>query len=258
MIALRTEKELDLLRQANQIVAQVLAVLAESVRPGVTTESLDAVAEREIRAAGGRPSFLGYHGFPKSTCISIDEEVVHGIPGPRLLKEGQIVSIDVGVKYKGYHGDAALTVACGEINEEKRDLMETTNRALAKGIAAARAGNYLEDISRAVQQEVESAGMTVVKNFVGHGIGTRLHEEPQIPNFVTGARGPLLRAGMVLAIEPMVNAGADGVQLLEDGWTAVTADGRPSAHYEHSIAVCEGEPDILSASPVLAWGLCEG
>ncbi|MEK7795197.1 MAG: type I methionyl aminopeptidase, partial [Candidatus Hydrogenedentota bacterium] len=250
-----TKREIDLLRQANAIVAEVLATLAERVRPGVTTGELDAEAEEIIIRAGGKPSFKGYQGYPKSACISVDEEIIHGIPGRRVLKDGQIVSIDVGVRYKGYCGDAAISVACGVLNEERQRLMEATERALANGIAAARAGNYLVDISRAVQQTCESEGFSVVKNFVGHGIGTEMHEEPQVPNFDTGQRGPRLKSGMVLAIEPMVNAGVDEVEVLSDGWTAVTADRRPSCHFEHSVVVREGEADVLSVTPRLAWGM---
>lgn len=254
MIAIRTEREIDLLRKADSIVADVLATLVERVRPGVTTLELDTEAEALIRDSGGSPSFLGYQGFPNSTCISVDEVIVHGIPGSRRLKEGEIVSIDVGVKYKGYYGDAAISVPCGTVDAERARLLETTDRALANGIAAARAGNYLEDISRAVEETCTCEGFGVVRNFVGHGIGTEMHEDPQIPNFVTGHRGPELRAGMVIAIEPMVNAGTDNVKVLKDGWTAVTADGRPSAHFEHSIVIRDGDAEILSSSPRLSWG----
>lgn len=256
MIAIRTEREIALLRQANQIVAEVLSALADRVEPGVTTGELDAVAVEMIRGAGGEPSFLGYQGFPASTCISVDEVIVHGIPGKRRLKEGQICSIDVGVRYKGYYGDAALSVAVGELDEERQRLMEVTDRALANGIDAARAGNHLEDISRAVEDTVRGEGFSIVRNFVGHGIGTEMHAEPQIPNFRTGRRGPKLKAGMVLALEPMINAGTHEVTVLEDGWTAVTADGRPSAHFEHSIVIRDGDAEVLSVSPAISrrWG----
>lgn len=248
MVAIRTSREIDLLRKANGIVAEVLTTLADHVEQGVTTQELDAMAVELIRAGGGEASFLGYQGFPATTCISIDEVIVHGIPGPRRLKDGEICSIDVGVKYKGYYGDAALSVACGEVDDERIHLMDVTNRALANGIDAARAGNYLEDISRAVEETVIGEGFSIVRNFVGHGIGTEMHEDPQIPNFVTGGRGPQLRSGMVLAIEPMVNAGTHEVRVLGDGWTALTADGRPSAHFEHSIVVKDGDPEILSVA----------
>lgn len=254
MIVLRSEKEIARLREANHIVAEVLATLAEKVEPDITTEELDNLADKLIRKLGGTPSFWGYHHYPKRTCISVDEEIIHGIPGKRRIREGQIVGIDVGVLYKGYYGDAAVTVPCGEVDPLRQQLLEVADRALARGIAQARAGNHLEDISRAIQTTAEEVGFSVVRNFVGHGIGRKMHEEPQIPNFVTGDPGPMLRPGMVLAIEPMVNAGTSDVTVLEDGWTAVTADGMPSAHFEHSIVVREGEADILSLTPRLAWG----
>lgn len=255
MIAIRTEREIDLLRKANRIVADVLVALAEQVRPGVATGELDALADDMIREAGGVPSFLGYQGYPCATCISVDEVIIHGVPGDRVLREGEIVGIDVGVRYKGYFGDAALTVPCGKVDRLRRRLLEVTERALANGLAAAKAGNYVVDISRAVQNTVKSEGFSIVRNFVGHGIGAQMHEDPQIPNFVTGERGPKLKSGMVLAIEPMVNAGTEDVRVLKDGWTAVTADGKPSAHFEHSIVVREDGPEILSLSPIRTWGL---
>lgn len=254
MISLRTEQEIDILREANQIVAEVLVQLTQMVAPGITTEEMDAEGERLIRGFGGVPSFLGYQTYPKSTCISVDEVIVHGIPGKRKLQEGQIVSIDVGVFYRGYHGDAAITVPCGKVDAQRRRLMDVTDLALAKAIEAACAGSYLEAIGRAVEGTCKPAGFKVVRSFVGHGIGTSMHEEPQIPNFVTGKRGPLLKPGMVLAIEPMVNMGKAEARLLRDGWTAVTADGKPSAHFEHSIVVREGGAEILSATPKLIWG----
>jgi methionyl aminopeptidase len=253
VIAIRTERELDFLRKADRIVADVLATLSELVQPGITTNELDVQAEQMIRDTGATPAFLGYKGFPKSTCISVDSEIVHGIPGNRILEEGEIVSMDVGVNHKGYYGDAALTVACGTIDDERTRLMETTERALANAIDAARPDNHLSDISKAVEQTCEAEGFSIVRNFVGHGIGTQMHEEPQIPNFYTGERGPKLKAGMVLAIEPMVNIGTHEVNVLDDGWTAVTADGKPSAHFEHSIAIRDGEAEILSRSPKRTW-----
>ncbi len=256
LIALRSEREISLLRDANRIVADVLAALADEVKPGITTGELDRRAEAMIRAAGAIPSFLGYNGYPNATCISVEEVIVHGIPGDRLLKEGEIVSIDVGTRYMGYMGDAALSVPCGVVDEERRRLLAATEQALANAISVARAGNYLEEVSRAVQETSEAAGFSVVRAFVGHGIGTAMHEEPQIPNFVSGDRGPLLRAGMVLAIEPMVNAGVTDVKVMDDGWTAVTADGRPSAHFEHSIVVGEDSAEVLSSTPKRRWGQC--
>lgn len=255
MIAIRTTREIKLLRQANSIVANVLAELAELVAPGVTTGEIDAIGEGLIRKAGAEPSFLGYQGFPNSTCISVDEVIVHGIPGPRVLREGEIVSIDVGVRYKGYYGDAALTVPCGEVDAERKRLMEITERALTKGIAAAKAGSFLVDVSRAIENEILPEGFGIVRNFVGHGIGTEMHEEPQIPNFVTGGRGPKLKSGMVMALEPMVNTKTHEVKVLDDGWTAQTADGRPSAHFEHSIVVREQGGEILSYSPNRTWAV---
>ncbi len=254
MITCRAEREIDVLREANQVVAEVLVTLAGMVEPGITTGELDAEAERLIRAMGGVPSFLGYRDYPKSTCISVDEVIVHGIPGKRKLKKGEIVSIDVGVFLGGYHGDAAITVPCGKVGAQRERLMATTDLALSRAIAAARAGNHLDAISRAVQDTCEEAGFSVVRSFVGHGIGTQMHEEPQIPNFVTRERGPELKSGMVLAIEPMVNVGTHEVKILRDGWTAVTADGKPSAHFEHSVVVREHGGEILSATPKLVWG----
>ena len=256
MIAIRTEREIDLLRRADEIVAEVLATLAERVEPGVTTLELDAEGEALIRKSGGKPSFLGYQGFPNATCISVDDVIVHGIPSERRLKDGEIVSIDVGVKYKGYYGDAAVSVPCGAVDADRQRLMDTTDRALANGIDAARAGNYLIDVSRAIEETVLREGFSIVRNFVGHGIGLAMHEDPQIPNFVTSERGPRLKPGMVLAIEPMVNIGKADVNVLDDGWTAVTADGSPSAHFEHSIVIGKDEPEILSRSSRLSWGRC--
>lgn len=254
MIVLRTEREIGLLREANRIVADVLAELADQVTPGIATRDLDAVAEHMIRERGAQPAFLGYRGYPSVTCISIDEVIVHGIPGQRPIREGQIVSIDVGVLYKGYYGDAAISVPCGDVDAERRRLLATTERALARGIAAARAGHFVRDVSAAIQSTCESEGFSVVRAFVGHGIGTAMHEQLQIPNFVTGGSGPKLREGMVMALEPMVNAGTPEVRVLEDGWTAVTVDGKPSAHFEHSIVVRQNGGEILSTTPRRSWG----
>jgi len=255
VIALRTAREIAILREANRIVADVLSVMAEHVAPGVTTRDLDTLGERLIRERGAIPSFLGYRGYPAATCISVDEVIIHGIPGPRKLRAGEIIGMDVGVLYKGYYGDAALTVPCGTVDPERTRLLEVTDRALAAAIAAATPGNWLQDISRAIQRTAESAGFSVVRVFVGHGIGTSMHEDPQIPNFDTGERGCRLKPGMVFALEPMINAGTFDVRILEDRWTAVTADGRPSAHFEHSIVVGEREAEILSLTPRRAWGL---
>jgi methionyl aminopeptidase len=255
MIALRSEREIGLLRDANQVVAAVHAALASMIEPGVTTGELDAAAEDIIRSRGGEPAFKGYHGFPASTCISIESEVVHGIPGTRRLEAGEIVSIDVGVRLKGYYGDAAVTRCCGAVDEGRRKLLDTTEAALGAAIAAAKAGNWLRDIGRAIERVCNPKGYGIVRNFVGHGIGTEMHEEPQVPNYDTGERGPRLKAGMVLAIEPMVNMGTHEVKVLKDGWTVVTRDGKPSAHFEHSVVVREDGGEVLSASPECQWGL---
>lgn len=254
MIAIRTEREIELLRKANQIVAAVHAELKKHIRPGVATRELDVIAEKVIRQNDASPAFKGYRGYPAATCISVEEVIVHGIPGKRLLREGEIVSIDIGVNYRGYYGDAAVTWPCGEISEERRQLLETTDLALSRAIRAAKAGGFLQDIGRAVEKTCKPLGFGVVRDFVGHGIGTAMHEDPQIPNFDMGRRGPRLKKGMVLAIEPMINMRSRDVRLLNDGWTAVTADGLPSAHFEHSIVVREQGGEILSASPVCAWG----
>lgn len=261
MIAIRTQREIDLLRRADQIVAKVLTTLADRVKPGVKIIDLDSEAEALIREAGGIPSFLGYHGFPASTCISVDEVVIHGIPDDRLLQDNEICSIDVGVNYKGYYGDAALSIPCGKLDPERKRLMRVTERSLAAGIDAARAGNRIQDISRAIENTIVPEKLGIVRNFVGHGVGSEMHEDPQIPNYTTSDKGPKLKPGMVLALEPMVNLGTEKVEVLEDGWTAATSDRKPSAHFEHSIVVQpEGPPEILSISPNKnwRWGEAEG
>jgi len=255
MIAIRTEQEINLMRQANRVVAEVLEMLARMVVPGVTTAELDRAAESLIRERGARPAFKGYRGFPATICVSIDDQVVHGIPGKRCLREGEIVSLDVGTVWEGYYGDAAVTVPCGTVSEEKRRLLEVTDRALAKAILAARDGNHLRDIGVAVETECRQAGYGVVRDFVGHGIGTAMHEEPQVYNFDCGREGPVLREGMALAIEPMVNMGTHKVRMLNDGWTVVTADGKPSAHFEHSVIVRKHGGEILSQGNALRWGI---
>ena len=235
------------MRQAGRIVAEVLEGLCARVKPGVMTAALDAWAEQLIRRRGGVPSFKGYRGFPASVCISIDAEIVHGIPGRRRLREGEIVSLDVGVIYEGYQGDAAITVGVGTISPVATQLIQVTQEALAAAIAAARAGQRLGDVSHAIQVTAESKGYGVVREYVGHGIGRSMHEDPQIPNFGPPGQGPLLRPGMTLALEPMVTVGDYHTRLLDDGWTVVTADGSLSAHFEHTIAVTEGDPTILTA-----------
>jgi methionyl aminopeptidase len=251
MVSLKTKEEIEIMRSANRIVATVLERLRREVRPGISTGELDRIAEEMTLSLGARPAFKGYQvngrTFPRSVCISINEEVVHGIPSEeRILKEGDLVGLDFGVVYKGFYGDAAVTVAVGRADEESQRLMQVTERALWAGIAEIRAGRRLGEVSAAIQSVVETAGFSVVREFVGHGIGRRLHEDPQVPNFGERGKGIQLREGMVLAIEPMVNAGTPRVRILEDGWTAVTADGRRSAHFEHSVAVTSGEPDVLS------------
>lgn len=253
MIAIRTESEIDLMRRANEIVAEVHAVLRSMVEPGITTKAIDKVAEKEILERGATPAFKGYHGFPAATCISIEEQVVHGIPGSRKLKNGEIVSIDIGTFYKGYYGDAAVSIPCGKIDADRKRLLETTERSLACAIKVARAGNYLRDIGRTIEEICKAESFGIVRDFVGHGIGTEMHEEPQVPNFDIGKRGPMLKAGMILAIEPMVNMGTDAVKVLKDGWTAVTADGLPSAHFEHSVVVREDGGEVLSKSKDFLW-----
>jgi len=254
VIHVRTEREIALLREANQIVARLHEAMKPLVKPGVTTGEIDALAEEMIRAFGATPAFKGYHGYPACTCISVDEEVVHGIPGKRVLKEGNIVSIDVGVRYKGYYGDAAVTHPCGQISPEKEALLDHTDRALAGAVAAAKEGNFLNDIGRAVEAVCRKGGYGIVEQFVGHGIGTQMHEEPQVANFDTGRRGPRLKSGMVLAIEPMINVGTHVCVVLADGWTAVTKDGKPSAHFEHTVVVRKDGGEILSGSEELRWG----
>jgi methionyl aminopeptidase len=246
MITIRTPQEIEIMRRNNRLVAQVLQRLRKAIQPGITTAELDQLAERTIREAGAIPAFKGYRGYPASLCVSVNEEVVHGIPGPRRLREGEIVSLDVGVYRNEYYGDAAITVPVGKVSEQATQLLEVTQQALAKGIEQATHGNRLLDIAHAIQSWVESRGFAVVRDFVGHGIGRALHEDPQVPNFGPPHHGPRLRPGMVLAIEPMINVGTWAVKILEDGWTVVTADRSLSAHFEHTIAISDGEPDILS------------
>ena len=234
------------MRKAGQIVAEVLAKLTEAVKPGVTTAHLNVLAERELSARKAVPSFKGYRGFPASICASVNEEVVHGIPGPRRLKEGDIISLDVGAIYQGFQGDAAVTVGVGEIDESARRLIEGTREALVAGIAAAKNGARLGDISAAIQEHAESRGYSVVREYVGHGIGRVMHEDLQIPNFGVPGQGPLLQKGLTMALEPMVNIGGWKTKVAADGWTVVTADGSLSAHFEHTIAISDGEAEILT------------
>jgi methionyl aminopeptidase len=251
VINCRTGDELERMREAGRLVGEVLAELAAIVAPGVTTADLDALAEKRIARAGAVPAFKGYHGYPATICTSINEEVIHGIPsGRRLLKDGDIISIDVGASLNGYFGDSAVTLPVGQVSEEAATLLRVTEEALYKAIERVRPGNRISDIGHAVQKHVEAYGFSVVREFVGHGIGERMHEEPQVPNYGDPGRGPRLAAGMVLAIEPMVNAGKPAVKVLGDGWTAVTCDSSLSAHFEHTVAVTADGPRILTAREV--------
>ena len=246
MIVLKTEQEIGYMRAAGRIVAQTLELIKNTISPGITTQELDHIAEQFIRRAGGVPAFKGYCGFPASICSSINEQVVHGIPGPRQLKDGDVISIDIGVKLSRYYGDAAITVPVGEVDAEILKLLSVTEQALNKGIEQAIKGNRLSDISHAVQLHAEAFGYGVVRDYVGHGIGQRMHEDPQIPNYGPPGRGPLLKSGMTLAIEPMINCGSPDVEVLSDDWTVVTVDRKVSAHFEHTVAITDGEPEILT------------
>lgn len=253
MILIKSKKEIDYIAESCRIVAETLQLVKSKVKPGVTTEELDLIAEDYIRSNGGIPAFKGYSQpgtppFPGSICASIDEEVVHGIPGRRILKDGEIISIDVGVLKNNYYGDAALSVAVGEISELKKKLLDVTEKSLYEGIAQAIVGNRIHDISYAVQNYVESNGFSIVKDLCGHGVGRFLHEDPSIPNYGIKGTGAKLKNGMTLAIEPMVNAGDWRVRTKDDGWTVVTADGLPSAHFEHTILVNGNKPEILTVA----------
>jgi methionyl aminopeptidase len=246
MILLKSLQEIAKMEVANRIVAQILEGVKEKVQPGVETRELNELAEELCRKHKVQPAFKGYRGYPRSICVSVNEEVVHGIPGPRRLKAGDVVSLDFGVKYDGYFGDAAITVGVGEVGERARALMAATEKSLYAGIAMVKAGNRLSDISHAVQTVVEGAGFGVIREFVGHGIGRSLHEDPQIPNFGPPDQGPTLQVGMTFAIEPMTSMGSWRVRILKDGWTAVTQDGSWAAHFEHSVALTENGVLILS------------
>jgi len=250
-VSVKNTREISLMKESCRIVAEVLALVGSKIAPGVRTAELDTIAEDYIRSRGGEPAFKGYghdrHNlFPGTLCVSIDDEVVHGIPGGGKIEEGQVVSVDVGVKKNGYYGDGARTFPVGRVSEEKTRLLRVTEQALLDGIAQARAGNHLHDVSAAVQRCVEAAGFSVVRDLVGHGIGKNLHEDPAVPNYGEPGTGVVLKEGMALAIEPMVNAGTHRVTVGEDGWTVRTADGKPSAHFEHTIVVTTGEADVLT------------
>lgn len=246
MIALKSDKDIAQMRDCGRILARILKRLEASIVPGITTASLDEQAERLVKEEGVIGAFKGYRGFPATVCVSLNEEIVHGIPDGRTVNTGDIISVDLGIKYEGLYTDAAFTVGVGEIDLEKKNLIEVTRRALECGIAQARAGNRLYDISAAIQTYAERFGYSVVRQFVGHGIGTSLHEEPEVPNFGNPHQGALLQPGMVLAIEPMVNCGTWEIEVLENGWTAVTLDRRPSAHFEHTVAITEEGPEVLT------------
>jgi methionyl aminopeptidase len=246
MIILKSERDLDSMRPACLVAARVLDEVAAFIKPGLTTRQVDEFAAKRIKQHGARSAFLGYRKYPCYTCLSVNEEVVHGLAGDREMRFGDIVSVDVGVFYKGFVGDTARTVAVGGCGVAAQRLMDVTERALYEGIAAAVPGNRVTDISRAVQSYVEGNGFSVVREFVGHGVGRSMHEEPQVPNFVDPKSNQKLRPGMTLAIEPMVNAGQAGVKILKDGWTVVTQDGLLSAHFEHTVLITEGEPEILT------------
>ncbi|MBD3275592.1 MAG: type I methionyl aminopeptidase [Candidatus Marinimicrobia bacterium] len=242
----RSAAEIEKIGESSQIVADTLQMLKSHIQPGIKTGDLDALAEDFIKSRDGRPAFKGYYGFPATLCISLNDEVVHGIPGERELEDGDIVSIDCGVEKNGYYGDHAITFTVGSVNKKVQKLLDITKESLAKGIEQARAGNHLYDIGHAVQAYAEEAGFSVIRKLVGHGIGTKLHEEPQVPNYGKEGTGPLLRPGMVLAIEPMLNEGKYDVYTGDDGWTVYTKDGKLSAHFEHTVAITENGPRILS------------
>jgi methionyl aminopeptidase len=246
VIVCRSQTEIEKLRRVNQLVARILAELRQVVVPGITTTDIDQLAERRVREAGAEPAFKGYHGYPATVCASINEQVVHGIPSSRPLVAGDIVSIDMGAKLDGFFGDCAVTVPVGTVSPQATELLQVTEEALFRGIDCVRPGARVSDIGAAVQQHVEAQGFSVVREFVGHGIGTSLHEEPQVANYGPGGHGPRLSEGMVLAIEPMVNAGKPGVKVLSDGWTAVTKDKSLSAHFEHTVVVTRDGCEILT------------
>ena len=248
MIIIKNGHDIEAMRQACRITAAARALAGEMVRPGVTTREIDNAVHDFIVAQGAKPSFLGYHGFPASTCISVNSTVVHGIPNDYVLKDGDIVTVDVGAYYKGFHGDCAATYPCGTVSAEAEKLIEVTKQSFFEGIRFATKGHRVSDISHAIQTYVESNGFSVVRSFVGHGVGAQLHEDPEVPNFGAPGRGPRLLPGMTLAIEPMVNVGSYDVRVLKDGWTTVTADGKLSAQYENTVLITDGEPEILTVT----------
>ena len=248
MIAIKNEQELLCMRQACKITAAARALAGEMVRPGVSTKEIDKAVHDYIVSQGAKPSFLNYNGFPASTCISVNDTVIHGIPGGYVLQEGDIVSVDVGAYYKGFHGDCAATYPCGEISPQAQKLIDVTKQSFFEGIRFAKKGYRVSDISHAIGSYVEENGFSVVRSFVGHGVGAQLHEEPEVPNFGKPGRGPRLLPGITLAIEPMVNVGTHEVRILKDHWTVVTVDGKLSAHYENTVLITDGEPEILTVA----------
>ena len=248
MITIKNEHELESMRQACKITAAARALAGEMVRPGVTTKEIDKAVHDYIVSQGAQPSFLDYNGYPASACISVNSCVIHGIPGNYVLKDGDIVSIDVGAYYQGFHGDCAATFACGAISTEAQRLIDVTEESFFEGIRMATKGHRVSDISHAIQTYVESNGFAIVRSFVGHGVGRKLHEDPEVPNYGAPGRGPRLLKGMTLAIEPMVNAGVADVHILKDGWTVLTNDGKLSAHYENTVLITDGEPEILTVT----------
>ncbi len=250
MITLKSSHEIDLMRRSGKITAAARALAGEMVKPGVTTQEINDAVERFIRKQGAVPSFLHYNGYPASVCISVNDEIIHGIPGKRVLREGDIVSVDVGAYIGGFHGDCAATFPCGSVSPEAQRLIDVTRQSFFEGIRFAREGQRLQDISAAVQSYVEQNGFSVVREYVGHGVGAKMHESPEIPNYGRPGHGPRLLRGMTLAIEPMVNAGSAAIQQLSDGWTVKTADGKWAAHYENTILITDGEPEILTAPAI--------
>jgi methionyl aminopeptidase len=247
MISLKSPREIESMRRAGSIAAAARALAGKMALPGVETREIDQAVSEFIRSQGAEPSFYRYNGYPASVCISVNDQVIHGIPGKRKLREGDIVSIDVGAYFEGFHGDCAATFGCGAISPEAQRLIEVTEQSFFEGIARARSGYRVSDISHGVQKYVEENGFFVVRDYIGHGVGAKLHEDPEVPNFGEPGHGPRLIPGMTLAVEPMVNAGTARIRLLEDGWTVITADGSLSAHYENTILITGGEPEILTA-----------
>ena len=246
MIILKTRREIEIMKKAGRLVAQSHELVRKNIKPGVTTKELDRLVDDFLKSQNAIPTFKGYNGFPFSICASVNEEVVHGFPSDRELREGDIISVDIGATFEGYVGDSAKTFLVGEVDEEKKHLVETTRQCFYEGIKYAKTSYRLSDISHAIQAYAEAQGLSVVSDYVGHGVGKKMHESPQVPNFGKPNKGPRLQEGMVLAIEPMINAGVYNVKVLENNWTVVTVDGKPSAHYEHTVAITDGEPELLT------------